>query len=122
MIGERTDLYDPATVRASMGAIFTQRLVRTGQKEFSAWKRRQPYLVVGTSPSAARDYREVPYRKPILLFMGCEQHGLSNEQQALCDIMVRIPMVGRSDSLNLGVATSVALYEIYNQRHPIRRP
>jgi TrmH family RNA methyltransferase len=48
--------------------------------------------------------------------MGSERQGLSVEQQALCDLMVRIPMVGRSDSLNLAVATGVILYEIFNQQ------
>jgi TrmH family RNA methyltransferase len=58
----------------------------------------------------------VTYRPPLVLFMGSERQGLSAEQQALCDEMVRIPMVGRSDSLNLAVATGVILYEIFNQQ------
>ena len=48
--------------------------------------------------------------------MGSEPRGLSREQQALCDTMVNIPMVGRSDSLNLAVATGIVLYEIFNQQ------
>ena len=52
---------------------------------------------------------------PILLSMGSEQHGLSDTHTAACDDTVRIPMVGRSDSLNLAVATSVILYEIFNK-------
>jgi TrmH family RNA methyltransferase len=48
--------------------------------------------------------------------MGDEREGLPPALQALCDVMVRIPMVGRADSLNLGVATSIMLYEIFNQR------
>jgi TrmH family RNA methyltransferase len=48
--------------------------------------------------------------------MGSERQGLSPDQQAFCDAVVSIPMVGRSDSLNLAVATGVMLYEIFNQQ------
>lgn len=48
--------------------------------------------------------------------MGEERKGLPNELQALCDHMVQIPMVGKSDLLNLAIATSVMLYEVFNQR------
>ena len=72
--------------------------------------------ITGTSDAAVLEYRQAPYRRPLLLLMGSEREGLSSEQQAACDLMVRIPMVGRSDSLNLAVATGVLLYEIFNQR------
>jgi TrmH family RNA methyltransferase len=48
--------------------------------------------------------------------MGSEREGLSTDRQELCDVVVRIPMAGRSDSLNLAVAAGVMLYEIFNQR------
>lgn len=50
--------------------------------------------------------------------MGGERAELSAQQQALCDVVVRIPMVGRSDSLNLAVANSVMLYEIFHGSRP----
>ena len=48
--------------------------------------------------------------------MGGERQGLSDVQQAACDRMVRIPMTGTADSLNLAVATGLLLYEVFNQR------
>ena len=96
--------------------MFAQRLVRTTPDEFAAWKRRQPCLLVGTSPQAKTDYQAVAYPPPTILFMGGERKGLSEQMQSLCDGVVRIPMVGGSDSLNLAVATSVMLYEVFNQR------
>jgi TrmH family RNA methyltransferase len=116
LLGTTTDPYDPAAVRASTGAIFSQRLARASFTDFCAWKRWHRCTVVGTSPAAATDYQAVAYRPPVVLFMGCERHGLSAEEQALCDVTVRIPMVGRSDSLNLAVATGIVLCEIFNQR------
>jgi TrmH family RNA methyltransferase len=52
----------------------------------------------------------------VVLFMGSERQGLSEAAVALTDMVVRIPMVGHSDSLNLAVATGVMLYELFNQR------
>jgi tRNA C32,U32 (ribose-2'-O)-methylase TrmJ len=51
-----------------------------------------------------------------MILMGCERRGLTAEVMALCDLHVKIPMVGRSDSLNVGVATSLMFYELFHQR------
>nr|CAA9274284.1 RNA methyltransferase, TrmH family [uncultured Armatimonadetes bacterium] len=115
LLGDTTDPYHPATVRASMGALFTQQFTRAGLSEFADWKERTGCLLVGTSPAGSVDYHALPYRPPVVLFLGSERTGLAPETQALCDVMVRIPMVGRSDSLNLAVAASVLLYEVFNQ-------
>lgn len=116
LLGATTDPYDPAALRASMGAIFSQRLVRASFDAFADWKRQQYYPLIGTSDAATENYRAVAYPAPLLLLMGSERQGLSSEQQAVCDHIVRIPMIGRSDSLNLAVATGVMLYEIFHQQ------
>jgi RNA methyltransferase, TrmH family len=118
LLGNCADPYDPSALRASMGAVFSQRLVKASFADFAHWKERHHYTVVGTSDSAKLDYREAHYHPPLVLLMGSERQGLSAEQQALCDMMVCIPMVGHSDSLNLSVATGIVLYEIFYQaRH-----
>jgi TrmH family RNA methyltransferase len=109
------DPYDPAAVRASMGSVFALRYARVSVGELMAWKRRHECELVGTSPAAELDYQEHRYRRPGILFLGWERRGLSAEEQALCDVMVRIPMAGRCDSLNLAIAASVMLYEVFNQ-------
>lgn len=121
-LGDGPDPYDPATVRATMGALFSQRLVRATFSQFMSWKLRTGRLLVGTSPSAEREYQGVWYPSSLVLFMGGERKGLAEEEQAACDHMVRIPMRGRGDSLNLSVATAVVLYEVLGQRrgHPER--
>ena len=115
-IGESVDPYHPSTVRATMGALFAQRFVRATREELVAWKERHRALLVGTSPAAKRDYHATPYPESTILFMGNERSGLSPEDQAVCDVLVRIPMVGSTDSLNVAVAGSVLLYEVFNQR------
>ena len=116
LIGDTVDPFDPTTVRASMGAIFNQKFVRTTAGSFGEWKRRRQCLLVGTSPSAALDYKEVTYPASLVLLMGGEKKGVSPEVQGLCDTMVKIPMVGKGDSLNLAIAAGILLYEVFDQR------
>jgi len=113
LLGNSADPYDPAALRASMGAVFSQRLVKASFAEFVYWK--QGYTVIGTSGASPTSYRSVTYPRPAVLLMGSERQGLSQEQRAVCDVVVSIPMVGRSDSLNLAVATGVMLYELFHQ-------
>lgn len=116
LLGSGADPFDPSAVRSSMGALFSLRFARSTPAELAAWKRRHACALIGTSAAATEDYHRAAYPEPMALFMGWERQGLSAEEQALCDRLVRIPMVGRSDSLNVAVATGVMLYEIYNQR------
>jgi len=116
LLSPDADPYDPATVRATMGALFSQRFVRATAAELRRWKERHRCALVGTSPAAEEDYHTAAYPPAVVLFMGGERRGLSPEELALCDRVVRIPMVGRSDSLNLAVAAGVLLYELFNQR------
>lgn len=115
IIGPGADPYDPATLRASMGAAFATPLARCPWEEFAAWKSRAGAHLVGTSDQARADFQAAAYPQPLVLLMGSERQGLSAEQQALCDQVVAIPMRGRADSLNLAVATGVMLYELLRQ-------
>ncbi|HEX9017632.1 MAG TPA: RNA methyltransferase [Anaerolineaceae bacterium] len=116
LLDQSTDPYDPSAVRGSMGALFSQRLARCSFEEFAAWKRSQGVVVVGTSDKARADYHAYRYPEALVLLMGSERQGLQERHLALCDEVVSIPMQGKSDSLNLAVATAVVLYEILNQR------
>ncbi len=116
LLGQCADPYDPGALRASMGAVFSQRLIKASFAEFAQWKSERGLRVIGTSDRGSVNYRAVTYASPLVLLMGSEREGLSAEQQAVCDTMVHIPMVGRSDSLNLAVATGVVLYEILYQK------
>ncbi|MCJ7624895.1 MAG: RNA methyltransferase [Anaerolineaceae bacterium] len=116
LLGHATDPYNPTSIRASMGAVFSQALIKTTLHEFLEWKKKHNIPVVGTSGSAILDYHDFAYPPSMILFMGSERMGLQKQHLRICENMVKIPMVGRSDSLNLGVATAVVLYEIFNQR------
>jgi TrmH family RNA methyltransferase len=111
-----TDPYDPSAVRGSMGALFSQNLIRATLADFSTWVNRNKIAVIGTSDKAEQDYFFADYPDPLILMMGSERMGLSPAHFAICDDVVSIPMLGRSDSLNLAVATGIVLYEILNYR------
>ena len=113
LVGEATDPFSLETVRATMGSIFAVPVAKVSQDAFLAWRRNFRGLVAGTHLKGAVDYRSVDFRdKPVLLLMGNEQQGLTEELAAACDRLVRIPQAGRADSLNLAVATGVMLFEV----------
>lgn len=119
ILDQATDPFDPVAIRASMGAVFSQKLVKASFEQFATWKKSCNYPVVGTAGASSEDYVEISYPSKLVLLMGSERMGLQENHIRLCDRMVRIPMVGRSDSLNLAVATAVVLYEIFNQRRKL---
>lgn len=115
LLGDTADPYDPEAVRGSMGAVFSQQVVRSSLEALIKLKRRAGIPMIGTSDAAPADYRSAPYAPPLLLCLGGEQHGLSKEVMDACDAIVRIPMAGRADSLNLAVAAGVMLYEVLSR-------
>lgn len=116
LLDQSTDPFDPTSIRASMGAIFSQKIIKTHLPELTAWKAEHPIPIIGTSGAAELDYHQVTFPNPCILLMGSERQGLLKTHLAICDMIVRIPMVGRSDSLNLAIATAIVLYEVFNQR------
>ncbi|MXX04253.1 MAG: RNA methyltransferase [Gemmatimonadetes bacterium] len=120
LLGDTVDPYDPASVRGSMGAVFSQQIVRSSLESLIQWKRQVNIPMIGTSDATPADFRSATYAPPLLLCLGGEQHGLSNEVMDACDTVVRIPMAGRADSLNLAVAAGVMLYEVLYRVRDIR--
>ena len=113
LLESSVDPFHPSTVRASMGAIFWHPLVCASFADFAQWAVKHQYHVVGTSAQGDSDYREIlRYQPPLILLMGSEREGLTDEQAGICQQMVRLPMRGRTSSLNLAVATGVMLYDI----------
>ncbi len=119
LLDHSIDPYDPICVRASMGSIFSLLLVRTTFAEFIDWKAMYDCPLIGASGASELDYHKFVYPSQLILLMGSERQGLSEFALRACDQVVRIPMVGRSDSLNLAIATGVILYEIFNQHRSI---
>jgi TrmH family RNA methyltransferase len=112
------DPYDPGCVRATMGALHALEIARTTPAALAAIARRDGARVIGAALDGALDFRAPSYRGPTVLVLGSERSGLTAEMRRACDVLVRIPMVGPLDSLNLAVAGSLLLYEAFGQRSP----
>ncbi len=112
LVGASCDPWSRECVRATMGSIFTVPIARLERAAFVDWLNGWPGDIVATHLAAADDFRTVEYREPVLLVMGSEGPGLSDELTAKATRRVKIPMAGRLDSLNLAVATALVLYQV----------
>jgi len=101
---------------ALLGAIFTQSIIRTNIDDFIIWKKKNNFLLIGAICGDGIDYNKIQYPSKMILALGSEQKGLSQQVMAICDILINIPMIGHVDSLNLSNSASIILYEIFNQQ------
>lgn len=112
LVGACADLYNPKTVRATMGAIFRQRVEQLSVDEMKALLCENALPLYGAALSdGARDIRQAELRQAAVA-IGSEGNGLSRELLALCDGQIIIPMTPESESLNAGVAASVVMWEM----------
>jgi 23S rRNA (uridine2479-2'-O)-methyltransferase len=120
--GHAADVYDPRSVRASTGSLFSLPVVRVpSHRPVLDWAGalRAGGLgvsVVGTDEHGAVDVADVDFTRPTLLVVGNETAGLSAAWRDACDQLARIPMLGMASSLNAAMAASIALYESARQR------
>jgi RNA methyltransferase, TrmH family len=112
LIDDCADPFSVEAVRASMGALFTQEIAAARWPDFIAWLRSGEGQLVGTSLKATEDYLEAEYKQPCFLLIGNEQQGLPAEYEEECDLLVKIPMAGRADSLNAAMAAAVMAFAI----------
>lgn len=75
------------------------------------------YWIVGTDIKAVQNTFETDFKKPIGLVIGSEGYGMRSNIKGHCDILIRIPMAGKLNSLNASVSASVILYEIFRQKN-----
>jgi TrmH family RNA methyltransferase len=117
LVGATADPYDPAAIKASMGAIFALPTARAaGSDEFFAWAAEYGLAVVTTSARAEQSVWEARYPDPLVVMMGSEGPGLADADLRRGHLRVSIPMTGTAESLNLAVATGVVLFEVVRQR------
>jgi len=112
LVGDCADCFSPKTVRATMGAIFRQRVLTLSHEELAPWLKEQGLKLYGAALSErATDVRKVNITHSAIA-VGSEGHGLSRELLTLCDGEIIIPMDARSESLNAAVAASVLMWEM----------
>jgi RNA methyltransferase, TrmH family len=111
-----TDLFNPNVVRSSTGVLFSVPVVVADSASVHAWLREKGVRIVATTPDTPNIYTKVDLRGPLAILMGSEQYGLSEFWLKESDLLVRIPMAGQADSLNVAMATIITLFEAVRQR------
>ncbi|MDR0994527.1 MAG: RNA methyltransferase [Verrucomicrobiota bacterium] len=111
-----TDINNPNVVRASIGTLFAVPLAEASTEDTLAWLKARGIRSVAASPHAERNYTEVDMTQPVAVVVGAEQFGLSEAWMTQADELVRIPMLGQADSLNVAAAATILLYEVVRQR------
>ena len=110
LVGDACDPYSIECVRATMGSIFAVPIFRVTRDDAVALLRRWPGESVATAADGSVDYAEIRFTAPTMLVIGTEAEGLSPALRSACTSVVRLPMLGRAESVNLAVAAGVFLY------------
>jgi TrmH family RNA methyltransferase len=113
LIGTTCDPFSIETVRATMGSLFAMRVASASFEEFNAWRATSGARMIAASMRGQTAHDKATYGERSIILMGNEQSGLPPEVEAACDELVRIPMMGKADSLNLATAASVMIYEAW---------
>ena len=112
----RVDVWNPNVVRASRGALFTVPTVEANNVDALNWLKSKNIRVLAATPSADVDYTEVNLRESIAIAVGTEDEGLTDFWMSKADVKVKIPMLGKVNSLNVSIATALITYEAIRQR------
>lgn len=117
ILGKGTvDLYNPKTIRSTMGSLFLLPIMEADLQQVLPRARQQGVQVVTTSLQAKQSCYELDLRQPTWLIVGNEAKGVSSEAAVHSDVQVIIPMKGQAESLNVAMAATVLLFEAARQR------
>lgn len=111
-----TDIFNPNVVRASVGTLFTVPVIEASSADTLQWLKKHQIAIVAATPNAKDEFTNVSMTGPVAIVLGTEQLGLSDLWLNSADTLVRIPMLGVADSLNVAMATTLLLYEVLRQR------
>lgn len=113
---ECVDLYSPKVIRSTMGSVFHVDTETDVPHERLLEYRKMGFQILGGAlEDSSRDFREVDYTRPTIIIVGNEANGMSQAAREICQF-VKIPILGRAESLNVGVAASILMYEVVRQR------
>jgi TrmH family RNA methyltransferase len=112
----RCDLFNPNTIRASLGTVFDANVCTASSDDTLAWLAEKNVPIVAARVDAAMPYDEFNYRSGAAIVLGSEADGLSEKWHAPNVTAVKLPMYGAADSLNVSAAAAVLFYEARRQR------
>ena len=113
----RTDLYNPNLIRASIGAVFTVPTAVCTTAQAISFLKSKGIRILTAQLQDSSLYYDCPMTKGTAIVMGTEATGLSDKWRQEADAHIRIPMLGKLDSLNVSVSAAILLYEAVRQRN-----
>lgn len=111
-----TDLYNPNVIRASIGCVFSTQVVSCTSEEAMEWLKRMKIKSYSAAIQTKKWYHDCDFNQPAALIMGTESEGLSKPWRDFSEEIIKIPMMGINDSLNVSIATAILIYEAMRQR------
>ena len=111
-----TDIFNPNTIRASLGTVFARPVASATAEETLGWLRANGIRVVAARVDAEIPYTDVALGGPLAIVLGSEAGGLTAQWNAADIVAVRLPMLGTADSLNVSTAAAILFYEALRQR------
>lgn len=111
-----TDLYNPNLIRSSIGACFTVPTVACTSEECIAFLKAKGIRILTAQLQDSEAYYDCDMRGPTAIVMGTESTGLTEAWRQAADAHIRIPMLGKLDSLNVSVSAAILLFEAVRQR------
>ncbi len=111
-----TDIHNPNVVRSSVGTLFTLPVIEAKSLDTLQFLKERSIAVVAATPHAKEEFTQVDLSGAVAVVVGTEQYGLSETWMKGADILVKIPMLGVADSLNVASATTLMLYEVVRQK------
>ena len=115
-----TDLWNPNLIRASIGAVFTVPTFAVSTVEAIGWLQSHGFSILTAQLQDSLPYYDTPMTGPIAIVMGTESTGLTDAWRRAATAHIRIPMLGRLDSLNVSVSAAILLFEAVRQRRKIK--
>jgi TrmH family RNA methyltransferase len=112
----QTDVFNPNVIRSSLGCIFTLPVVTCTTNEVIEWLRVKRIRSFGTALTAEKQYYDSDFRQPSAIIMGSEASGLSDKWLNGADELIRIPMMGKVDSMNVSASAAIVVFEALRQR------
>ena len=105
------DIYSPKTVRSSMGSFFHTEITELSYEQLKKMKNNGYKIVSGALSDKTEDYAHIDYGEKTVIVVGNEANGICDEVLDMSDSIVKIPIYGRAESLNVGVSAAILLYE-----------
>ena len=114
-----TDLYNPNLIRASIGGVFSVPVAVCTSQKCITFLKEHKIRILTAQLQDSYDYYDYDMRQATAIVMGTESTGLSQQWRDAADVHIRIPMLGRLDSLNVSVSAAILMYEAVRQRNKV---